>query len=359
MIDDRGSVKLQGRSRPLFRRQHMKADGRSVSLYGFKPPSGAAREELVRTICHHSELRRDPLRGTWAIYSPHRQTRTFLPSAAEDPLAPFREGTTPTEIAFADFELAVFDNQFSSLQPGTGSGMHSQWADGPATGQCEVVVYSAEPQGSLYTVGQDRRVLLLEALIDRYETLFRKGAAYVLPFENRGEQVGVTLAHPHGQIYAFPFVPAPQATAARAFESGYDLVSDHATWDGLFDVANQGGLTAFCPPYGRFPFETWIMAKRPCRGPWDLHASEIEDLAQLLGDIPRRLDGLFGAPMPYMMSFQAAPREAGADFQFTIQFYPIMRDAGRLKYLASVEQFTSVFTVDIMPENAAARLREQ
>ena len=358
MTDDSNYVTLQGRSRTLFRRQHMKADGRSVSLYGFKPHSGPAGEELVRTTGHHSELRRDPLRGTWSVYTPHRQTRTFLPSAATDPLAPYQVGEVPTEIAFPDFELAVFDNQFSSLQPSTASMMHSQWADGPATGQCEVVVYTAAQEGNLHSVGQDRRILFLEALIDRYETLFRNGAAYVLPFENRGVQVGVTLAHPHCQIYAFPFVPTPQAVAAKAFEDGYDLVSDHASWDGLFTVATDGGLTAFCPPFGRFPYETWIMPTRPCRGPWDLHASEIEGLARLLGDIPRRLDGLFDAPMPYMMSFQAAPRDAGPDFQFTIQFYPIMRDAGRLKYLASVEQFTNVFTVDIMPEYAAGRLRE-
>ena len=77
----------------------------------------------------------------------------------------------------------------------------------------------------------------------------------------------------------------------------------------------------------------------------------------MLGDIPRRLDSLFGAPMPYMMSFQAAPRDAADEFQFTVQFFPIMRDAGRLKYLASVEQFTGVFTVDVVPEQAAERLR--
>jgi UDPglucose--hexose-1-phosphate uridylyltransferase len=358
MSDDSSSVKLQGRSRSLFRRHHIKADGRSVSFYGFQPHSGPAGEELLRTTGHQSELRRDPLRGTWAIYSPHRQTRTFLPSAASDPLAPCREGIAPTEIAFPDFELAVFDNQFSSLQPESGSTTHSRWATGPATGQCEVIVYSAEPAGDLYSVGQDRRVLFVEALIDRYETLFSNGAAYVLPFENRGEQVGVTLAHPHGQIYAFPFVPEPQAAAAKAFGSGYDLIADHAAWNGLFNVATEGNLAAFCPPFGRFPYETWIMPTRPCHGPWDLDASEVEDLARLLGDVPRRLDALFGAPMPYMMSFQAAPRDAGPQFQFTVQFYPIMRDAQRLKYLASVEQFTGVFTVDVIPENAAERLRD-
>ncbi|KCZ93392.1 galactose-1-phosphate uridylyltransferase [Hyphomonas johnsonii MHS-2] len=199
--------------------------------------------------------------------------------------------------------------------------------------------------------------MLIEALIDRYKAHFEGGAAYVLPFENRGRDVGVTLPHPHGQIYAFAIVPEPQATAARAFASGYDLIADHASWNGVFDIASDDHCTAFSPPFARFPFETWIMPNRPCRGPWDLDGAGIEALARMLGDIPRRLDGLFGVPMPYMMSFQAAPREAGDEFQFTVQFFPVMRDAGRLKYLASVEQFTGIFTVDVVPEQAAERLR--
>ena len=314
MDEDETIVKLQGRSQILYRRDHIKADGRSVSLYGFSSPSGLAGLELVGLGNHRSELRRDPLRNTWAIYSPHRQSRTFMPARTADPLAPWRAGSAPTEIPFSEFELAIFDNQFSSLQTG-------------------------------------------DAGSDRYLSLFERGAAYVLPFENRGQEVGVTLPHPHGQIYSFDIVPEPQAAASRAFASGYDLAADHASWNGTFDVASDDGFVAFSPPFARFPFETWIMPKQPCRGPWELGADDIHALARILGDIPRRLDGLFGAPMPYMMSFQAAPREAGDEFQFTVQFFPIMRDACRLKYLASVEQFTGVFTVDVVPEQAAERLR--
>jgi UDPglucose--hexose-1-phosphate uridylyltransferase len=357
MDEDKKVVTLEGRSRTLYRRDHIKSDGRKVSLYGFRSPSGRVGPELVSFGNHSSELRRDPLRNTWAIYSPHRQSRTFMPETAADPLAPERPGSAPTEIPFSQFELAVFDNQFSSLQADGGASKPSQWATGPAYGRCEVVVYTADAEGSLQSIGQERRVLLIEALIDRYKSLFEGGAAYVLPFENRGQEVGVTLPHPHGQIYAFAIVPEPQAAAARAFAAGYDLVADHASWDGAFDIASDDGFVAFSPPFARFPFETWIMPTRPCRGPWDLNADGIEALARMLGDIPRRLDSLFGAPMPYMMSFQAAPREAGDEFQFTVQFFPIMRDAGRLKYLASVEQFTGVFTVDVVPEQAAERLR--
>lgn len=349
--------RLEGTTGPVFRRDHQKLDGRRLSLYGYAAHEGPVLDELLRPETAPGELRRDPLRGSWAIYAPHRQTRTFLPSAADDPLAPARPGAAATEIPFEDFELAVFENRFPSLAPSAPPENRSDWASGAASGQCDVVVFSKEPVGSLGTLSHARRVLLIEALIDRYNALHQAGFAYVMPFENRGEQVGVTLPHPHGQIYAFPSIPEPQMSAARAFESGFDLIAEHAAWDRTFDVTSDGELTVFCPPFARFPFETWIMPRRPCAGPWDLDAESVHSLARLLAEVPRRLDALFAEPMPYMMSFQAAPRGWTSNFQFTVQFFPILRSAGRLKFLASVEQFTGVFTVDVVPEAAAERLR--
>lgn len=349
--------KLEGTTGAFYRRDHHKADGRLLSLYGHTPHQGPALEELLRPGTVPGELRRDPLRNTWAIYAPHRQTRTFQPSSAEDPLAPARPGAPATEIPFEDFEVAVFENRFPSLAANSPAAAQSPWSCGPAHGQCDVVVFSKDEVGSLGSLSEARRVLLIEALIDRYRQLHEAGFAYVMPFENRGSQVGVTLPHPHGQIYAFANVPEPQAAAARAFESGYNLIAAHASWDGVFDVAADGDLVAFCPPFARFPFETWIMPKVPCSGPWALSASAVHSLARLLAEVPRKLDALFGEAMPYMMSFQAAPRGAEASFQFTVQFFPVLRAAERLKFLASVEQFTGVFTVDVVPEDAAQRLR--
>ena len=350
-------TKLDGTTGPIFRRDHQKADGRLLSLYGYVPLDGPALDELLRPETAPGELRRDPLRGSWAIYAPHRQSRTFLPSAADNPLAPARQGAPMTEIPFEDFELAVFENRFPSLSPRVAPSQQSLWASVPAAGQCDVVVFSKEPAGSLGSLSQARRALIIEALIDRYRRLHDAGFAYVMPFENRGEQVGVTLPHPHGQIYAFPSVPGPQAKAAETFQTGYDLIAEHASWEGQFDVTSDGDLAVFCPPFARFPYETWIMPKLPCAGPWDLNADGVHSLARLLAEVHRRLDALFGEPMPYMMSFQAAPRDGGSRFQFTVQFFPVLRSAGRLKYLASVEQFTGVFTVDVVPETAAEILR--
>jgi len=357
MAKTKTPVLIKGRARELYRRDHWKADGRLLSLYGYQPHSGTPGDELLRDTAETSEIRYDPLRQSWAIYAPHRQSRTFQPGASSDPLAPASAGRGATEIPFEAFEVAIFENKFSSLTSAAVASELSPWASKPATGRCEVVVYSSEDEGNLTSIGQDRRLLLLEALCDRYRDLYASGAAYVLAFENRGQQVGVTLPHPHGQIYAFDQLPEPQARAQSAFSQGYDLIEAHRNWGGAFDIAADGNWVAFAPPFSRFPYETWLMPRTSCPGPWALDQEGLEALARMLGEIPRRLDSLFGQPMPYMMSFQVAPQIDDENFQFTVQFYPVLRDTDRLKYLASVEQFTGVFTVDVVPELAARKLR--
>lgn len=351
-------TRKSGRARDYYRRDHAKPDGRQLYLYGYSPHEGEAGPEFEDPVSSRSEMRFHPLRQEWSIFSPHRQNRTFKPSKAANPLAPATPGGAITEIPFTAFELAVFGNRFPSLHPHAPVPPQSPWPSRPATGDAEVIVFSPEDDGSLATLGQDRRVLLIEALIDRYQHHFDAGAAYVLPFENRGEAVGVTLHHPHGQIYVFPVIPEPQARAERAFAQGYDLEADRQSWGEDFAIAQSGGIHAYCPPFTRFPYEVWLSAKSRAPGPWALSREEIEGLAEMMGEVVARYDRLFDQPMPYMMSFQAAPRETCGQFQFTVQFYPLMRSAGRLKYLAGVEQATGVFTVDVDPATAAHALRD-
>lgn len=346
-----------GRARAYFRRDFAKADGRQLHLYGWSEHTGEAGPQFDDPVASTSEMRFHPLRQEWAIYSPHRQNRTFKPSRASNPLAPATPGGAVTEIPFADYELAVFGNRFPSLHPAAPEPANAPWPNRAANGDAEVIVFSASDEGSLATLGQDRRILLVEALIDRYRQHFDRGAAYVLPFENRGEAVGVTLHHPHGQIYVFPVVPEPQARAERAFAGGYDLEVERRGWGGDFRIGEAGGIHSYCPPFARFPYEVWLSASSRASGPWAFTAEEVEGLAFQLGDVVARYDALFEQAMPYMMSFHAAPRESGGRFQFTVQFYPIMRAAGRLKYLAGVEQSTGIYTVDVDPASAAQSLR--
>lgn len=343
---------------PVHRRQFTKLDGRDIFFYGYKPHTLDPLEQDGGEVAKGGELRFHPLRREWNLYAPHRQNRTFKPSKAADPLAPSKAGGFATEIPFENFELAIFENKFTSLHtdappPGSVAGIEMA----RAKGRCDVVVYAPQGTGDLHSIGQAKRRLLIEAWIDRYHAMFAAGHDYVLPFENRGDEVGVTLAHPHGQIYAFPFVPDVQRRAASAFTQGYDLAKDIVRYAPDYAVAKAGGVTAFCPPFARFPYEVWLAPQRCKAGLWEFDATEKDGLAHLLGDVTRRYDALFERPTAYMMSLHAAPPRHDDRFHFTVQFYPLLRAPDRVKYLASVEQSTGVFTVDIMPEAAAAKLR--
>jgi UDPglucose--hexose-1-phosphate uridylyltransferase len=298
------------------------------------------------------------LRQEWNVYAAHRQNRTYKPSAAANPLAPSIPGKAPTEIPFTDFEIAVFENKFTSFhhEAPPPPGIEQVRLD-RATGRCEVVVYTSTAEGSLATIGQERRRLLVAAWIDRYQALFDLGCEYVLPFESRGDEVGVTLHHPHGQIYGFPFAPKVQQSAVDAFGAGFDLSADVRAFEDHYGVTEAGGLVAFCPPYARFPFELWIAPRERIEGPWDFSEEMLDGFAFLLGEATRRYDAYFERPTAYMLALHAAPRTTRGNFHFTAQFYPILRAPGRIKFLASVEQHSGVFTVDVMPETAADILK--
>lgn len=341
------------------RRSFAKADGRMVHLYGRTPHDLAPLDQDADDIATGAELRFHPLRGEWNIYAAHRQNRTFKPAASADPLAPSTPNGPKTEIPFTHFDLAIFENKFSALHPLAPAPLElAGIASEPAYGACEVVVYTPEHEGSLHIIGQDRRALLVSAWIDRYAALFASGCAYVLPFENRGEEVGATLHHPHGQIYGFARVPRVQQSAVDAFASGYDLSSEITAAMPGYGIAQQSGVAAFCPRFARFPYELWISPLQRRAALADCSDAELEGFAALLGEVTRRYDAFFGRPTPYMFAIHAAPATGAENFHWTAQFYPLLRDAARVKYLASVEQHSGTFTVDVMPEAAAAALRQ-
>lgn len=346
--------------KPVYRRDVTRADGRTTFFYGYTPHRTDGFEEPLAEVAKGGELRWHPLRQEWNVYAPHRQNRTFKPSAANDPLAPSRDGAPLTDIPFPEFELCVFENRFTSLHrnapvPQTIPGQDSA----RAIGHCDVVVYTPEQTGNLWTVGQDRRRLLLAAWIDRYQAQRMAGDLFTMPFESRGEEVGVTLSHPHGQIYSFPFIPNTQARAAKVFRDGFDLGAEQARHTDTYRVASRAGVHAWCPAFARYPFETWVLPERKVPGPWAMTEDEQDGFAHLLGEVTARMDHYFERETAYMLSLQAAPVGTEADWHFWAQFYPILRAPDRVKYLASVEQHSGVFTVDVMPEFAAATLREQ
>lgn len=345
--------------KPVYMREHRKADGRMLRLYGRETHQLSPGPEAADPIAQGGEVRFHPLRSEWNVYAAHRQNRTFKPSAADDPLAPTLDGGPATEIPFADFELAIFENKFAAFHHSAAdaaqlAGIKTE----PAKGACDVVVYAPDAAGSLHTIGEDRRQVLIAALIDRYQALFDAGCNYVLPFENRGDEVGVTLHHPHGQIYGFERMPVTQQRAIDAFADGYDLSAEIAQAMPEYGLGEEGGFAAFVPRFARFPYEVWLAPMERREGPWDCDDQELEGLGIWLGEITRRYDALFQQPAATMMAFHAAPKGGSKGYHFSVQFYPLLRAKARVKYLASVEQHTGTFTVDVMPEAAVQALRE-
>jgi UDPglucose--hexose-1-phosphate uridylyltransferase len=220
-------------------------------------------------------------------------------------------------------------------------------------------VYSAAHEGDLGTLSQERRELLLRVWAERYGALHaRDDVRFVMPFENRGEVVGVTLHHPHGQVYAYPFVPPVLQAETAAFRRESVLQALLARLDGAHLVEQDDATSVVVPPFGRFPYEAWVIPRRLHPGPWTFSEDEIRSFARALGRTVARYDALFGRPMPYIMALHAAPKGEERTFHFHVEFQPFMRTADRQKYLAGTEVSAGAFTVDVLPEMAARALRE-
>jgi UDPglucose--hexose-1-phosphate uridylyltransferase len=212
----------------------------------------------------------------------------------------------------------------------------------------------------------DHLCLVFEVWADRTRAMCEAGLAYVLPFENRGTEMGVTLHHAHGQIYGYGILPQQQRRmaerlAAHHARTGRDLVADLAMEERAREirlVAAAPHAVAFAPPFGRFPYETWIAPMRAVPDLAGLDASEREDMAALLQEVLRRLDALWRRPMPYLMTVNQAPTQnAAPGWTVHLQIWPIRRAREKLKFLAGTELGAGVYTNDVAPEAAAAALR--
>jgi UDPglucose--hexose-1-phosphate uridylyltransferase len=193
------------------------------------------------------------------------------------------------------------------------------------------------------------------------------GIRYVLIFENKGAVIGVTMPHPHGQIYAFPFIPPRlqrEIAAARAhFRARQrclfcDLLRKERR-DGRRIVAENDAFTAFIPFYARWPYEVHIFSRRHLGTLDQFRPAEERALAEILKWVTRKYDNLFNFSFPYMMLLHQAPARGKQDFfHFHIEFYPPHRSREKLKYLASVETGGGSFLNDSLAEEKSAELRK-
>ncbi len=352
----------------MYKRELKKPDGRDLILYARTPidPTITAPAAGPRAPSS-SHLRWHPLRGEWVVYAANRQNRTFLPPPEWNPLAPTTDPDHPTEVPAGNWDIAVFENLFSALGASAGEPPVEITPTQMCGGRCEVVVFTQDPRSALSALSVEQLELVLRVWADRTAELGKRpDVEYVFPFENRGTEVGVTLHHPHGQIYAYPFVP-PMIARELQLQREYHARQRHGLLEDLITAeiaADQRTIVltehaiAFVPVCARWAYELWIAPRRPIALLPELTDIERLELASALRTCLRKLDALWKQPMPYVLSVHQAPTRGEHPYaHLHIEIYPWLRMPGRLKYLAGSEVAAGTFTADTLPEDKAAELR--
>jgi len=346
-------------------------DGREIVYYdegGGRVRVPHDRPGLLRAPAA-PEMRYDPLLDEWVAIAGHRQNRTFLPPADQCPLCPSRPGLI-TEIPAADYDVAVFENRFPAFAgptdevPGPDSPLVPRL---PGLGRCEVICFTSDHQLSFAELTPARARLIVDVWVDRTLELSRLPyVEQVFCFENRGEEIGVTLHHPHGQIYGYPFVTPRtrrQLESARRYRerTRRDLFADVVAEEraaGVRIIAESAHWTAFVPAAARWPVEVHLYPRRSVPDLPALRDEERDDFADTYLGLLRRLDALYGAPLPYMACWYQAPVRVDRDLaRLHLQVISPKRAATRLKYLAGSEAGMGVFLSDVCPEDIATQLR--
>lgn len=345
------------------------ADGRTIIYYDDLP--GRVHTHVdgrdLETMASVSELRFDPLQEEWVIVASHRQERTHLPPPAECPLCPSTPGQA-TEIPSPEYDVVVFENRFPSLtaQPADETGPDLlRVANG--VGRCEVICFSSDHETSFSQLSDQRLSTIADSIVDRTRKLSTlSGVEYVLVFENRGSEVGVTLHHPHGQIYGYPFIPPKPlralqaATRFNATGAGclFCAILESEVEDGRRVVARSDGFVAYVPSAARWPYEVHISPVEHVADLEDLSRGQRLELLRLQADVIAGFDGLFGEPIPYLATLFQAPVAHMRDLaHLRVEVVSPRRAPGKLKYLAASESAAGAFVNDVVPESAAAELR--
>jgi len=351
----------------------MMSDGRTIRYYDSAAQNRSAKdlrpEEEQPGI---GELRLDPLLNEWVVMAAHRQTRVFLPPKELCPLCP-TTGELLTEIPDSNYEVVVFDNKNPSLRSPEGD-----WAlpdligpgtdTGTAAGKCEVVCFTDNHGGSFKDLSERQVRTLLEAWKDRTEELSKVSyIRHIAPFENRGEEVGVTLAHPHSQIYAYSYIP-PRVEKMLAVAKRYKDLTGKVLFDDVVAreirdqeriIAQNEHWVAFVPYAARYSFEIHVAPLSPVADLAALSGAQSDAFPAIALEVTKRLDGVFNIPMAYIATWHQAPIREGRDLlRLHWQITSVRRAPGKLKYLAGSESTMGAFIMDLRPEQSAKQMRE-
>jgi len=351
------------------------ADGRELIYVDDADTTLGSERSIDRRVLdprpETATMRQDVLTGEWVSIASNRQNRVFMPPPDQDPLAPQSE-ENPSEIP-SRYDVAVFENRSPSFGPAlthenAPRGLDDLTAIGlersrTSVGRCEVVCFSPDHEGSFGSQTVSRARTVIEAWAHRTAALSAMpGIEQVFPFENRGAEIGVTLPHPHGQIYAYPFITPRTTALLRSIDAiGPDLFAR------ILETERASGrvvlegehFTAFVPFAARWPIEVHLLPHRHVSDFAALTEAEKDELAPLYRRVLRGIDALYDTPTPYIAAWHQAPVNRGRDaVRLMLQVTSPRRGPERLKFLAGSEAAMGAFIGDVAPEAQAAFIRE-
>ncbi|WP_415952768.1 galactose-1-phosphate uridylyltransferase [Streptomyces sp. KLOTTS4A1] len=340
------------------------ADGRELIHYDLRDDVVREAADLrpLAPVATTAEIRADRLLGDFVAIASHRNDRTYHPPADACPLCPSRGGRL-SEIPDSSYDVVVFENRFPSLAGDSG--------------RCEVVCFTSEHEASFADLSPAQARLVLDAWTDRTAELSHlPSVAQVFCFENRGAEIGVTLAHPHGQIYGYPDITPRTALMLRSL-GAHKAATGHNLFDELLTEELSEGRrvvlegehwAAFVPYAAHWPYEVHLYPRRRVPDLLALDEPARAEFPRIYLELLRRFDRIFGPdqpPTPYVSAWHQAPFTAlgghgveRADFALHLELFTIRRMSGKLKFLAGSESGMSAFINDVPPETAAERLRE-
>lgn len=313
-----------------------------------------------------AELRWHPLTKDWVMINSARQGRPQMPKD----WCPFCPGSGKVP---DDYEVYKYDNDFPALSqnpPVPDDVANDFFKVSENYGKCEVILYSPGHTTTLPELTDEHVGKLVDLWCERFEDLSSdEKIKYVFIFENRGELVGVTMPHPHGQIYGYPFVPKKielEVDSAKEYYEEHkscifcDMLKAEKDFEKRIIFENEH-FTVFLPFFTEYPYGVYIMSKNHKQNIAQFTAEERVSLAKILRETVGTLDSLFDYKFPYMMCMHNAPVNSGdfsKDFHFHIEFFPPMRSADRQKFNASSETGVWAHCNPRCPEETAEELRE-
>ncbi len=313
-----------------------------------------------------AELRWHPLTRDWVMIASNRQDRPQMPKD----WCPFCPGSGKVP---DDYEVYEYDNDFPALSqnpPEPDDVANDFFRVKPAYGKCEVILYSPGHTVTLPELSVEHIEKLVDLWIERFHVISSDPKIkYVFIFENRGEAVGVTMPHPHGQIYGYSFVPKKlelELASAKAYkeEKGNCIFCDMRREELAAQkriIFQDEHFTVFLPFFTEYPYGVYIISNRHCQNIAEFTAQEKASFAKTLRNTVGMLDSLFGYRFPYMMCMHNAPvngEDTSEYYHFHVEFFPPMRSETKIKYNASSETGAWAHCNPTCPEDTAEELRQ-